>query len=117
VLEDVAELGAQVLDGIGPQRAGTARNGDVELARVEEELDAVAGLEVTDLPDPVELFLLVLVIVLLVLGDQRSRRETGGGRERECERGETESGNAVLRGECRADQPPRAACTAEPSAV
>ena len=56
----------------------------------------------------------------IVLGSvnrsQRSRSEAGGGRERQRDRSMTDGGNAVLRSEGRADQPPRAALTAEPRA-
>jgi hypothetical protein len=95
VSDDVAKHRVQVLDAIGAKGTRPARHRDVELGRVEQQLDAEAGLQALDAPDPVELLLLLLVL-LLVLRGQRSRCEIGGGRERQGERGEADGGNAVL---------------------
>ena len=109
---DRPEHRAQVLDGIGAERPRAAGDGDVEPGGIQEELHAIAGLEALDLPDAVQLLLL-----LVVLGRQRQRGEAGGGREREGVRGEADGANALLRGERPRDQPPRAAWTADPSAL
>ncbi|HJR50814.1 MAG TPA: hypothetical protein VJ794_06895 [Gemmatimonadales bacterium] len=95
--DDVAEHRAQVLDPIGAKGTRAAGHRDVELGWVEHQLDAEAGLQALDPPDPVELLLLLLVL-LLVLRGQRSRGEIGSGRECQGERGEADGGNAVLRG-------------------
>jgi hypothetical protein len=111
--QDVAEHGAQVFDGVGPKRACAARDRDVELGGVEEQLDAVAGLQALDPPDSIE----VLLVLLVLLRDQRGRQETGDRRERQRECGETDGGNGCPpEVEGRADQPPRAAWMAEPRA-
>jgi hypothetical protein len=95
VRDDVAEHRAQVFDAVGAKGTRAARYRDVELGRVEHQLNAEAGLQALDPPDPVEL--LLLLVLLLVLRGQRSRSEIGGGRERQGERGEAGGGNAVLR--------------------
>ena len=84
------------MDAIGAKGTRAARHRDVELGRVEHQLDAEAGLQALDPPDTVELLLLLLVL-LLVLRGQRNRSEIGGGCERQGERGEADGGNAVLR--------------------
>jgi hypothetical protein len=81
----------EVFDRIGPERPRSARDGNVQLARVDQKLHAVARLESLEPPDPVQVF------VLLLLRDDRERAETGGCRERKKGRGEASGGNAVLR--------------------
>jgi hypothetical protein len=49
--------------------------------------------ESVDPPHPVELLFLLIRVLRL----KARRDEVGDGRERECERGETSGGNAVLR--------------------
>jgi hypothetical protein len=87
----------QVVDGIGPKRPGGARDRDVELLRIDQELDAETGVEAFEPPHPVQLLLLFVRLLSL----KTRRDEAGNGRERECARecarGWASGGNAVLR--------------------
>jgi hypothetical protein len=65
------------LDRIGPEQASVARDGDVELPRIDQELHAEAGAETFDLPHPSR----PLVLLFRFLGLKTRRDDAGDGRE------------------------------------